>query len=107
MPDNQKDIHELDIPVIIDPDAVTRMISFRGSRERLESTTRELVEKTRAVARPRGIYTIAHACSVDKNTADVNGVQLTSRIMSRLFAAGKTVYPFITTIGNFRSNFIQ
>jgi hypothetical protein len=100
MSDTKKeDIHELNIPVIIDADAVTRMISFRGSRERLESTTRELLEKTRSMARPRGIYMIAQARSIDKNTVDVDGVHLTSRIMSRLFTTGKTVYPFISTIG--------
>ena len=96
--DNNK-IHQVDIPLKLDTASVIKYLTFRGSNSRLEDIARELTDMVRAVARPKAIYRVSQAHLLDRDTVEVDGIRLTSRILSKLFDTPKTVYPFISTVG--------
>jgi hypothetical protein len=96
---NKKEIFQVEIPVNLDTNLVLRFLEFRGSNERLQNIARELIDKSCSVARPRAIYMVSQARSIDRDTVEVDGVRFTSRVLSKLFSSPKTVYPLVTTIG--------
>jgi hypothetical protein len=101
MPDeSKKEVYRVDIPLELDADSVIKFLEFRGSNERLESIARQLIDKAASVARPKAVYMVSQAYSIDRNTVEVDGVRFTSCVLSKLIDTPKTVYPIISTIGS-------
>jgi hypothetical protein len=96
---NEKEVYRVDIPLELDADSVIKFLEFRGSNERLEGVARKLIDKAASAARPKAIYMVSQAHSIDRDTVDVDGVRFTSRVLSKLIGSTKTVYPLISTIG--------
>jgi hypothetical protein len=98
--EKNKEVYLVDIPVKLNAASVIKHLSFGGSSSRLEGIARELTDMVLAVVRPRAIYMVSQARGIDRETVEVGDVRFTSRIMGKIFDTPRTVYPFITTIGN-------
>ena len=96
---NIKEVYQVEIPLELDAAAIVKYLSFRGSNNRLESITRNLIGKVYTVARPKAIYIISQAHRIDRDTVEIDRVRFTSRVLSKLIDSPKTVYPLISTIG--------
>src|SRR4030042_4025058 len=95
-----KKSYQIDIPARLDIEmAVKRLQLGRGNSARLEEIARELAESALAIARPKGIYQIAHARVIDKDSVEVDGVRFTSKVLSKLLCDQDEVIPFIATVG--------
>jgi len=95
-----KHIYQIDIPARLDIEMAVRRLQFgRGSSARLEEMARELAESALAIARPKGIYQISHARVIDKDTIEIDGVNFTSKVLSKLLCDRDEVVPFIVTVG--------
>ena len=95
-----KKFYQIDIPARLDIEmAVKRLQLGRGNSARLEEIARELAESALAIARPKGIYQIAHARVIDKDSVEIDGVRFTSKVLSKLLCDRDEVVPFIATVG--------
>jgi hypothetical protein len=99
-------IYYVNIPLNIDTAAVIKRLRPRGGGERMEQmaarmekTALELADKALAVAKPKGIYRVSRAAVIDRNTVDIDGVEFTSRSLSKCLEEQPVVYPLIATAG--------
>ncbi len=95
----EKDIYTVDIPVILDTQALVSWLRKGRMGDRLADIAVALAETARKLARPRAIYKIAHPRIIDSSTLDVDGTVFTSKVLNKLLRNQDMVYPFITTIG--------
>jgi hypothetical protein len=95
----KKEIHQLEIPAEIDVAWVLKWMHPGWTRDRVEAMARELVEKTRKIARPKALYKISHARVTDNDTTEIDGITFKSKVLSKLFTGLDTVVPYIATIG--------
>ncbi|HUT68054.1 MAG TPA: hypothetical protein VMW86_05855 [Dehalococcoidales bacterium] len=95
----EKIIHQVELPVKLDPASVTKRLRFRNASNRLEEMARELADMALAAARPRAIYQVSRVLSIDGAIVDIDGIRFTSRVLSKNLVNQNTVYPFIATAG--------
>ena len=94
-----KNIYQLDIPAQLDAAAAVKRLKTVRMDARLEAMVLELAETVKNIARPQGIYRLAHACAIDGAAVDIEGTVFTSRVLNKLLNGRDTVIPFIVTIG--------
>mgnify|MGYP001025376874 CR=1 FL=1 len=95
----EKRVYQVAIPFKLDIASVIKRLRLNKTSRRLEEIAHELVEKARAMARPRAVYQLSHAYVIDRATVDIDGIRFTSRVLSKLLRNQDTVVPFIATIG--------
>jgi hypothetical protein len=95
----EKEIYQLEIPVEIDVAGVLKWMRPGRTSVRVEEMARELVEKTREIARPKALYKISHSRVIDNATTEIDGVNFKSKVLSKLLTGLDTVIPYIATIG--------
>jgi hypothetical protein len=95
----KKEIHQLEIPVVVDAAWVLKWMHPGRTSARVEEMARELVEKTRKIARPKALYKISHSRVIDNATTEIDGITFKSKVLSKLFTSLDTVVPYIATIG--------
>jgi hypothetical protein len=95
----EKEVFQVEIPVVLDVEAVVKRLRMGRMGDRLGDMALELAETAREIARPRAIYRIAHPRIVDNATVDIDGVIFKSKVLNKLLQGQDTVYPFIATIG--------
>lgn len=91
--------YKVEIPVIINTEALDKLLRQGRMGDRLADIALELAEKARQIARPRAIYKTAHARLIDNTTVDIDGTVFISKLLSKLLHDQNTVYPFLATIG--------
>jgi hypothetical protein len=101
-----KKIYLVDIPLKIDTAAIIKRLKPRSGNERMEQmaarmeqTTIELAEKALSVAKPKAIYRVSQARVIDRSTVDIDGIQFTSRALSKCLEDQPVVYPLLATAG--------
>jgi hypothetical protein len=87
------------IPVVLDTEAVVKLLRQGRTGDRLAGIAFGLAEKARQIARPEAIYKIAHSRPIDDANVDIDGTVFTSKVLNKLIRDQKTVYPFLATIG--------
>ncbi len=90
---------KLEIPVVLDVAAVAKRLRTGRMGDRLGDMALELAEKAREIARPLGIYRIAHPKIIDNATVEIDGVPFKSKVLQKLLQGRDSVYPFIVTVG--------
>jgi hypothetical protein len=95
----EKEVFQVEIPVVLNVEAVVKRLRMGRIGDRLGDMALELAETAREIARPRAIYRIAHPRIVDNATVDIGGVIFKSKVLNKLLQGSDTVYPFIATIG--------
>jgi hypothetical protein len=95
----EKEVFRVDIPVVLNIEAVVKILRNGRMGNRLGDIALELAETAREIARPKAIYRIAHTHIIDNATVDVDGVIFKSKVLKKLLQGQNTVYPFIATIG--------
>jgi hypothetical protein len=101
-----KQIQQVNIPLIIDKADILKRIKRLGNSTRnekmaarLEQITGEIAEKALSVAKPKAIYRISRSRVIDRGTVEIDGVRFTSRSLSRCLENQPVVYPFLATAG--------
>ncbi len=89
----------LDLSFHIDPSFVTKRIKFRGNRYRVDETAETLTNAVVSIARPKALYRICKVRRLDDSNVDIEGVRLTSRVLSKLFIDQNIAFPYVVTIG--------
>jgi hypothetical protein len=89
----------LDLNFRIDPSAVVKRLKFRGDGKRVDVAAEELTKAVMSVARPKALYRMCKVNRLDSSTIDIEGVKLSSRVLSKLFIDQDTAFPYIITIG--------
>jgi len=92
-------IFKVEIPVVLDVEAVARQLRTGRMGDRLGDIAMELAETAREIARPLAIYRVAQSKIIDNATVDIDGVTFKSKVLNKLLQGRDTVYPFIVTIG--------
>lgn len=92
-------VFKVEIPVVLDVEAVAKRLRTGRMGDRLGDIAIELAETAREIARPLAVYRIAHPKSIDNATIDIDGATFKSKVLNKLLQGRDTVYPFITTIG--------
>ncbi len=92
-------IYTVKIPVRINTATVIKRLRLRPANGRLEKIAIELAEEALAVAHPKGIYRVSHACVIDRGTVEIDGILFTSRALSKCLEDQPVVYPLIATAG--------
>jgi hypothetical protein len=95
----EKEVYQVEIPVILDVAAVVKRLRMGRMGDRLGDMALELAETAREIARPRAIYMIAHPRIIDNAAIDIEGTKFTSKVLNKLLRNQDTVYSFIATIG--------
>jgi hypothetical protein len=95
----EKEVFQVEIPVVLDVEAVVKRLRKGRMGDRLGDMALELAETARQIARPLAIYRIAHSHIIDNATVDVEGVIFKSKVLNKLLKGIEIVYPFIATIG--------
>ena len=60
---------------------------------------KEIAESALKIARPLGLYKVAHAKNIGDDKVDLDGVIFSSKVLNKLFAGSDTVVAFIVTEG--------
>jgi hypothetical protein len=94
-----KKTYQVDIPLKIDTAAVIKRMQIRNGNPRMEKMALELIDIALGVARPKAIYRISQAKVIDRGTVDIDGIQFTSRALSKCLKDQPTVYPLLATAG--------
>jgi hypothetical protein len=95
----EKEVYQVEIPIILDVEAVVKRLRMGRMGDRLGGMALELAETARKIARPRAIYMITHPRIIDDATIDIDGTIFRSKVLNKLLRNQDTVYPFIATIG--------
>jgi len=81
-----------------EPEAVLDRLHLRGLAE-YEPRALELARQAAAVARPRAVYRTAYIESRTENTVVIDGITLTSRVLTVNLNGTHRVLPFVATCG--------
>jgi hypothetical protein len=96
---NENPIFKVEIPVVLDVEAVAKRLRTGRMGDRLGDIALELAETAREIARPLAIYRVAHTKIIDDTTIEIDGATFKSKVLNKLLQGRDTVYPFIVTIG--------
>jgi hypothetical protein len=96
---NKKEIYQLEIPVNLDIEAVGKRMRLGRTSARMEEMALDLAATAQKIARPHGVYRLAHAQVIDNTTVDIDEVIFTSKVLSKLLTGRDLVIPFIVTVG--------
>ncbi|MCK5551785.1 MAG: vitamin B12 dependent methionine synthase, partial [Deltaproteobacteria bacterium] len=86
------------IPIQWDLDKVKRQLRLDKKGGSLPDV-RELVGITESLIRAKAVYEVSYIAQRGKNTVEVNGVTLTSRVLRVNLDKVERVFPFVITIG--------
>jgi hypothetical protein len=89
----------LEIPAQLDTAGVIKRVTTGKTSPRYHEMLEELMKTALKAAHPVGIYRLSHILKNDRNTVDIEGVNFTSKVLSKLFAGRDTVIPFVVTGG--------
>jgi hypothetical protein len=98
-PKSDDKVSILDLPLSLDPSAVTKRIKFRGDGRRIKEAADTLTKAAVAVARPKALYRTCKVYRVGEGEIDVEGIKVSSRVLNKLFIGQDTAFPYIVTIG--------
>jgi hypothetical protein len=87
------------IPVTLEADGVMQWLRIRDRGESVESMVRELIETSRAVARPKAVYAVAGVDNLGQDSLDIDGIRFTSRILRINLDKANRVFPYVATCG--------
>jgi hypothetical protein len=87
------------IPVTLEADGVMKWLRMQGREESIERMVRELIETTRAVARPKAVYAVSRVDNRGQDALDIDGIRFTSRILRINLDKANRVFPYVATCG--------
>ncbi len=86
------------IPFHANADALLRQAHVRPETEDAERM-RELIAEAEAIARPKGMYKISYVEERSEDAVVVDGIKLSSRVLSVNLGDARRIFPFVATCG--------
>lgn len=90
----------IDIPAVITRDEVLAEFKQERTRAKVETILDEVIGMAMEVARPKGLYRVCRVEERDRDGVVVDGVRLTSRVLSKNLSETCTVIPELVTCGH-------
>ncbi len=99
MKSEDKKIYQVEIPVKLDAAQIIKRLRLKEGNRRMEKMALEMTGAALAVARPKAIYRVSKARIIDRGTVDIDGINFTSRALSKCLEDQPIVYPLLATAG--------
>lgn len=87
------------IPVTLEADGAMKWLGIQGRDESIKRMVRELIETTRAVARPKAVYGVSRVDNRGQDSLDIDGIRFTSRILRINLDKANRVFPYVASCG--------
>ncbi|MFC2014962.1 hypothetical protein ACFLUP_03105 [Chloroflexota bacterium] len=88
-----------DIPVSLDLAAVLKRLKLRKESERIREIILELISTVGSLARPKVLYKVSQANSLNRKAFEIDGVEFASYVPTLNFEEGEQVFPYVATCG--------
>ena len=96
---SRKEAERIDIPAEIPREDVLAEFKQERTRAKVETIVDDLIDMATEAARPKGLFRVCRVEERDRDGVVVDGVRLTSRVLSKNLSDTCTVIPELVTCG--------
>ena len=80
------------IPIILEPEIITKHLRMRNTNDRIKEMIRELVDLVGSEVQPKAMYKASHLGRMNEEILQIDGVEFFHKMKNPAFREGRVLY---------------